>query len=474
MNPSRFRRTTVFRLALRYAGLYVLITLVVLAFVYRVTRLQIYAQIDNGLRAELEGLETLYKAKGIDIVRSTLTLHNLTSKEMDGPEGPGPRYYLLADSNYHILAGNLPQWPKEIHNHRTARITFLPPVSDDAALDNSPAWKYRVRAFTTTFAHGRYHLLVGQSLWHVDQAGDQILAVMLGAAVLTLGMGLGGGILMGRDVLRRIDAVTDTAGEIMSGDLSRRIPLGVRDDEFADLARQLNAMLERIDELMQAMRQVTNNVAHDLRRPLNRLRSGLDLALIQGGDIGDYRAAIERAISESDDLIKTFNTLLSIAQAESGVMRENIQEVDLAELCEDVVDLYAVLAEEKNITLISQTEPELKVHGNAQLLAQAIGNLLDNAIKYTPADGHIEFKVGRESQGVILRLSDSGPGIPADQYAQVLKPFVRLEVSRTEAGNGLGLSLVNAVARLHGLRLVLSDNQPGLTVLLHFPQTLNT
>jgi signal transduction histidine kinase len=474
VNPSRFRRTTVFRLALRYAGLYVLITLVVLAFVYRVTRLQIYAQIDNGLRAELEGLETLYKAKGIDIVRGTLALHNLTSKEMDGPEGPGPRYYLLADDNYHILAGNLPQWPKEIHNRRTERITFLPPVPDDATLDTSPAWKYRVRAFTTTLAHGRYHLLVGQSLWHVDQAGEQILAVMLGAAVLTLGMGLGGGILMGRDVLRRIDAVTDTAGEIMSGDLSRRIPLGARDDEFADLARQLNAMLERIDELMQAMRQVTNNVAHDLRRPLNRLRSGLDLALIQGGDTGDYRAAIERAISESDDLIKTFNTLLSIAQAESGVMRENIQEVDLAELCEDVVDLYAVLAEEKNITLISQTEPDLKVQGNAQLLAQAIGNLLDNAIKYTPAGGRIEFNVGRESQGVILRLSDSGPGIPPDQYAQVLKPFVRLEVSRTEVGNGLGLSLVNAVARLHGLRLVLSDNQPGLTVLLHFPHTLNT
>ncbi len=227
-------------------------------------------------------------------------------------------------------------------------------------------------------------------------------------------------------------------------------------------------MLERIEHLMQAMRQVTDNVAHDLRKPLNRLRSRLEVTLLEARTEEEYRAEMAQGIEDADELLKTFNALLSIAQAEAGVRRNEWTEVDIAPLVEDLADLYGAVAEEKEIKFSCSSPANVKIAGNRQLLAQAIGNLLDNAIKYTPPGGTIELLVAENADATQITVADSGSGIPETEKERVLQRFVRLDNSRSLPGNGLGLSLVNAVARLHGASLQLADNQPGLRVILRF------
>ena len=258
----------------------------------------------------------------------------------------------------------------------------------------------------------------------------------------------------------------------MSGALQERMAVANNGDELDQLAGNLNAMLDQIEHLMVGMRQVTDSVAHDLRTPLTRLRSRLEITLVEAATEDEYRAAIQEAISEADRLLGIFGALLSIAEAEAGTMQRSFQKVSLSDLARQMADLYEPAAEEAGLGFVSDIRAEPVALGNQQLLAQAIANLLDNALKYTPAEGCVTLTVkGPEGErGACISVADTGPGIPAEQRESVLRRFVRLEASRSSPGNGLGLSLVDAVARLHGARLEMDDNHPGLIVSLVFPR----
>ncbi|MGH8371713.1 MAG: sensor histidine kinase, partial [Gammaproteobacteria bacterium] len=341
--------------------------------------------------------------------------------------------------------------------HMTAR-------GHEPGLDS--AHRYRLRAHILLLPD-RERLLVGQSLNETDELRDQMLTLMLVIAVLILGAGLGGGWWVGRSVVRRLEQVTGAADRIMAGDLTQRIPeTAQRDDEFTLLAHKLNAMLERIEQLMRNTREVTENVAHDLRSPLTRLRGSAEMALLKG-DSERQHDALRKAIEQTDDIVATLNAILNIAQIESSARRDWTS-VDMSSVCHDAAELYEALAEERSIQFEATIPESVSIKGNRQLIAQAVGNLLDNAIKYTPAAGRIELLLTQDDRHVEIAVIDTGSGIPSDMHEKVLQRFVRLDTSRSQPGNGLGLSLVKAVADQHNASLILADNQPGLSISLIF------
>jgi len=290
-------------------------------------------------------------------------------------------------------------------------------------------------------------------------------------------LGLAGGFFVSRRILKRIDAMTETAQTIMAGDLAGRLPVAGTGDELDRLADHLNAMLERIEALMHGLKEVSDNIAHDLKTPLTRLRNRCEQALRGCSGTADYRAVLESTIAESDDLIRTFDALLMIARAESGQARDNMMEFDAAEIARDVGELYEPLADEKGLALKVEAAATAPVRGNRELVSQALANLVDNAIKYAKPNGkmngvpnEIVVKAGEEGERITLSVADHGPGIPEQDRGRVVERFVRLEQSRSEPGSGLGLSLASAVARLHGGELKLEDNCPGLRSIIALPR----
>jgi signal transduction histidine kinase len=296
--------------------------------------------------------------------------------------------------------------------------------------------------------------------------GDVIRTTVYWALGLSLMLGLGGGFLLSRNFLRRVDAITDTSHSIMAGDLSQRMPISGSNDELDRLSVSLNEMLSQIERLMIGMKDVTSNVAHDLKTPLTRMRARVDSAL-RNDNKAELRGALNQTIEECDSLLRTFNALLSIAQAEAGQARQNMENLDVHDILTDVVELYEPIAEEAGGKLTMDVSKNLHVRGNRQLLAQAVSNLLDNAMKYGGTD--IAVSSIREGNEILVSVADQGTGIPARDRTRVLDRFVRLDESRTKPGNGLGLSLVSSVMTLHGGKLVLEDNKPGLKAVLHLP-----
>ena len=316
-------------------------------------------------------------------------------------------------------------------------------------------------ARATTFdLPGGYHLLIGRDLQNAILFRSSMLRTLSWASVLTLGLGVVGGLFMTHNMLRRVDAVNRTSERIIHGDLAQRVPLTGSGDEFDQLATNLNAMLDQIERLMVGMRQVTDNIAHDLRTPLARLRARLEVTLLEKPDAQRYGEALRQTITEADTLLGTFNALLSIAEAEAGSRREALAVVSLEEIARSVAELYEPVADEKGLTLTIDLDAGVRVRGDRHLLSQAIANLLDNALKYTPAGG-VSLTVRKDRDWARIEVADTGPGVPAGQRDAVFDRFVRLEGSRSTPGNGLGLSLVRAVARMHGGSVRLEDSQPG-------------
>jgi signal transduction histidine kinase len=295
----------------------------------------------------------------------------------------------------------------------------------------------------------------------VNNAFFGSLAVMLLLAVI-------GGMVMSRTILRRIETINKAAERIMRGEVQHRMPSHGRDDEFDRLAENLNAMLEEIERLLGSIRAVTNNIAHDLRTPLTRLRNRLESAMAIDLAPAERRETMERAVGEADELLKTFNALLSIADAEIGTGRANLEAVDLAALGLDVAELYGPVVEEQGLVFDRQIEGPAMVQGNRQLLFQAMANLLENAVKHGASGGRIGLAIRAVGGASEVAVTDRGPGIPEGERERVIERFVRLDASRSTPGSGLGLSLVSAIARLHGAKLTLEDNQPGLKATLRF------
>jgi signal transduction histidine kinase len=274
-----------------------------------------------------------------------------------------------------------------------------------------------------------------------------------------------------RNFLRRVDAITDTSRNIMEGDLARRMPVSGSGDELDRLSRSLNEMLDQIERLMAGIKEVSSNVAHDLKTPLTRLRARVESAL-RSGSAADYRDALDQTIVESDQLLNTFNALLSIARAESGQAREGFEVVDAKSILTDVAELYEPVTEEAGGAIKVTISESLPLRADRQLLAQALSNLIDNALKYGSTDHRSAIELTGEMVGdkIVLAVADHGSGIAAEDRERVKSRFVRLEGSRTKPGNGLGLALVASVMKLHGGVLVLEDNAPGLVAKLVLPR----
>ena len=383
--------------------------------------------------------------------------------------GCGDAVYLVAGPGGAPIVGNLSAWPAEaVPDGRWLRLRLFRGSSGDAP------HTVGTRSFQLA---GGYLLLVGRDFSARQDFRGNLLAIFTGALTVVMALGLVGGAVMSRNLLRRVDAMADASRRIMAGDLCGRVPTDGSGDEFDRLGGNLNRMLARIEALLLGMRVVSESISHDLRSPLTRLRNRAELALVEAtpGDDAPLRQALEETVADTDGVLATFNALTEIAQAEAGTARTDLTPLDLAALARDAGELYAPVAEEKGIDLAIDATGEATVRGHGQLLSQALGNLLDNALKYTPAGGHITVAVQRQDDGVVrLIVADSGPGIPAADRERVLERFVRLDASRSEPGSGLGLSLVAAVVRLHDGVLRLDDTapgeaQPGLTVRWTFP-----
>jgi signal transduction histidine kinase len=446
--------TSVFRLSLVYALLFSTVAAGALGFIYWVAAAQMQQQTDDRLQLETDALLSRYHNNAVDGLVQIIQVRN-------------------SEGSQHFLISNLVSREQQDFTHD---IEFESLSSDHtqafATLPLSKIIGTRPKdepvRLLLTILPGGYQLLVVTDLKAQHALLNRLLLTVLGAIGLIFTLAIVGGSFVGYNVLHRINTVGKTANEIISGNLSQRMPVTTRNDEFDRLSRVLNTMLERIEHLMQGMRDVTDNLAHDLRNPLNRLRNRLEASQFQPSKKTDYPQVIQDTIQEVDDLIKTFNALLSIAQMESGVQREDWIEVDLTTLTNELAELYTVVAEEQGMTLSHRAEPGLHVHGNRQLLAQAMTNLLDNAVKYSPPDGHIHLCVTEHDGKTTITVADNGPGIPEDKREQVFKRFTRLDNARSTPGNGLGLSLVKAVADLHGAVIQLQDNHPGLKANLIF------
>jgi signal transduction histidine kinase len=461
-------RTTAFRLTLAYLFLFALFAASLLGYFAWNTRRLITEQITSTVNAEIGEIDDIYGRRGLRGL--VFTIENRALR-------PGANLYLVTTPNGQAIAGNVGSLAPGVMATNGWSETAYRRLEDQDNADH----RALVRV---TQLSGGFRLLIGRDLEERKRLFGIIANAAQWSLLIVVVLGLGGGVFVARRVLRRIDAMTGTTQRIMAGDLSGRLPVGRSGDELDRLAENLNAMLERIEALMMGLKEVSDNIAHDLKTPLTRLRNRAEEALASSGSDAEYRHALERTIEESDGLIRTFNALLMIARAESGQARGNMDDFDAAEVANGIHELYEPLAEEDGMSLrVKATSTRL--HGNRELISQALANLVENAIKYgKPAPSAQPLSAGaadsaesreiliearRDGDQVLLSVTDHGPGIPEADRKHAVERFVRLEASRTQPGSGLGLSLASAVATLHGGELRLADAHPGLTATLAIP-----
>jgi signal transduction histidine kinase len=457
---TRLFRTTAFKLSIAYFFIIGLGFTLVLEQVGQNVRQLIDDQMRQTINAELKGFSEQYKEGG---------LNQLVSVVEQRARTPGASIYLVASPNGVTLAGNVVDLPAGVLDQTEATAA----VETDYERLGQP--NVRRRAMAGVFLlPGHFRLLVGHDLEDRER-----LAHILGSALFTsllwlLVIGAFGGLFVARRLLNRVDAMSAKAATLLQEDLSGRLPLSGSGDELDRLARNLNAMLDRIAALMEGIRQVSDNIAHDLRTPLTRLRNNAEQALLLDHGEAACRAALEKTIDEADGLIRIFNALLLIARAESHSSGEGLTDLDAAALVRDMAELYEPAAEDKGIEMRVTAPPSLPFRGQRELIGQAVANLIDNALKYGAPDApgaaaRIEITASGDDKRVEIAVADHGPGIPPDERARVMERFVRLEASRSRPGSGLGLSLAGAVARLHGGALRIEDAEPGLRAVLVFP-----
>ena len=443
-------RSTSFRLALLYMIVFGASVLLLLGFLYWSTAGYMARQADAAIQAEIELLAERYRTRelpGLSVM--------IEERMRNYPDRSN--LYLLADPLRRPIVGNLEHWPDAFEGPGGWLEFRVRQQSGGEESHRARARSFRLRE--------QLWLLVGRDMHELTQVRSLMLEAFYWAAGITLLLALAGGWALSRTVTRRLDVINATSREIMSGQLSRRIPKSGSGDEFDELVSHLNDMLDRIEALMDDVRRVSDNVAHDLRTPLTRLRN--ELESIKEG-VGDD-TSVERALQEADNLLSTFNALLRIARIESGHRRAGFAELDLATLVRDVAELYQPLAEDKGLDFTAEVNGEVKVRGDRDLLFQAIANLVDNAIKYTPAQGKVSLSLQSGDGTAEIIVGDSGPGIPDSARDKVFERFYRTEDSRHTPGSGLGLALVKAVVQMHDGRAALEDNNPGLRVRLELP-----
>ncbi len=453
MRLPRVLRTASFRLAALYLMLFTASAIVLGAVVFWTIRAALDGQAKARVETEIAFLRDEYQAGGLPRLAAAVETRG---------RGAGALDYLVQGADGRRVAGEIaPVGP---------RLGWLLLGAVDASGAETESEPELVRALAVPLGDGIV-LAVGDDFDRITEAKEAVLRAFAWAVGLTMLLGVAGGAWLSHLFLRRVDAIGRTAEAIIGGDLARRVPVRGTGDDLDRLAATLNRMLDRIAALMESLRQVSNDIAHDLRTPLTRLCQRLDAA--RTGDarsVAGYERAIEGAVNEAEGLLGTFAALLRIAQVEAGAQRTAFRRVDLSLLVETVAEAFAPAAEDEGHDFSFRVEPGVGVLGDQELLTQMLANLVENALRHTPHDSRIQILLARTSDaGAVLTVQDNGPGVPQAERPRVLQRFFRLEHSRTTPGSGLGLSLVAAVAHLHEARLDLADAGPGLHVTLTFP-----
>ena len=458
-------RTTPFRLTLVFMALFAASAAAFLAYIYVATAGEVTRRADEEITRELDSLEAVYDRGGLTALNQTMIQRAV---------GDRPFLYLLMDANAKPITGNLAANPLETPTRAPGwgefRVTDTDP---DGAVVKSQGYGRQIRLATGQL------LFVGADIGQGRASVIRIVRAIWGAGVLVILLGLAGGLFVSRNVSRTLAGLNRAVAAVAAGDLHARVPVrGVR-DEYDELAMSLNAMLERVERLMGSTRHAGDAIAHDLRSPLTRLRARLEASLmeVEAGH-ADPQAALTTALEDTDSVLKTFGAVLAISRLQAAGSIADGEVFDVAEIAAGVAELYEAVCEEKGQDFGAEIGRGLWVRGDRDFLAQALANLLDNAVKYTPEGGAVMLRTRRRASGEVeIGVTDTGPGIPEQDRERVLERFVRLERSRSAPGSGLGLSLVAAVVGAHGGRLELDDGPgeivggggPGLRTALVLP-----
>ena len=448
-------RSSTFRLALISIAIFGATVVALFCYVYWSTTTYVRSQSDRAIVTELAVLQDAYAGAGRDGLAATIA-QRIAGKAFDGG------VYLLADPSYAPIAGNLEVWPSSL--------------KEGSGWANFKAREWRpdaarrplLRATFEPLSDGS-HLLVGKDIQDLEEFADKINTALVLAMLLIFVLAGAASVFVTRRTVGRIEAVNATSRAIMQSGLSERIPLRGTRDEWDELATNLNSMLDRIEGLMAEVKQFTDNVAHDLRTPITRIRGRLEKAYNSLGDGDPHQLLIGDTIADLDGVLRIFFSLTRISQIERSDRTAAFRTIDLAEMVREVVELFDAAAEDKGVHLEAIGDQRALATGDRDLLFDALANLLDNAIKHGRAAGRVTVEVWQSDGAAAISVSDDGPGIPADEFQHVFKRFYRLERSRQTPGNGLGLTLVAAVARLHGAHIEMLDNAPGLRFRLVFP-----
>jgi signal transduction histidine kinase len=464
-------RTTAARLSALYLLLFALCAILLVFYMTPLSSRMLTAQTQETINDEVLGLARAYQRGGLP------TLVRVVEQRS---RQPGANLYLIADTNGQILTGNvrsLEPGVLETDGWTTRPFAYQRYGEGESdrqrGIASAPAATGHNAIAVVLRLPNQMIMLVGRDLGEPER----FRAVVSRALMLAVGMmGLGGLLIwffVGRAALKRIDGVSEASRRIMGGDLTGRLPVTGAGDEFDRLSENLNTMLARIAMLNEGLKQVSDNIAHDLKTPLTRLRNRAEATLAGNHKVADYRAALEGTIAESDHLIKTFNAILMISRLEAGYSSEHTTRVDLAAAVRDVVELYEPVAEEAGVALEADAGTTCMVDGNRELIGQALSNIVDNAIKYSQdatAKPAVHVALARGGGRIRLTVTDNGQGIPdATDRERATERFVRLEKSRSQPGSGLGLSLAKAVMKFHGGQLDLAPADPGLSVTMDFP-----
>ena len=454
MQPRKLFKSFTFQLTLLYLVLFGASVIALLMFIYFTTLKEVKNQIENTVSVQMSELTTSFKKRGIKRVVSDI-------KALIAEDTENMSLYLLLDKHGAIVAGNVKVWPEGV-DEKVNWVTFE--LEEEGQTDD-----IEVLARTNLLA-GNYKLLVGYKLKYLYKIRSIILKVLLVSLGLSLLIAALCSTFIMHIISQRLETVNQACKRVIRGNITERVHGAGSGDAFDHLAENFNAMLSWINDLIEGIRDVSNSIAHDLRSPLNRLRNRLENIMIHQPNQYQTMHQIKSAITEIDSLMATFNALLKISQAEAGAGIEQFSLFYLSELTESVIDFYTPLAEDKEITLDSRIDEDIWIHGEKHLISQAFANLIDNAIKYTPLHGRVSICLSTIDNYAVFSVSDNGAGIPAAYYERVKERFFRLDNSRTTPGNGLGLSLVNAVIKLHQSEIEFAENSPcGLIVTIKIP-----
>lgn len=450
--------TTAFKLSAIYITVFSAFAVAFVLYISYTVNGLLTQQVHDTIAAEIQGLAEQGRAGGLAAIVRTVEARS---------HQPGASLYLITDVSGQVLAGNISEVPSNLFQQ-----SGMGPITVPYERNGDGVMKHAV--VQVLRLPGGFWMLVGRDVGEREEFRRIISGALAWAVAILIGLGVVSWFFVSRRVLKRIDSMSDTSRRIVAGDLSGRLEVTGNGDEFDRLAESLNAMLERIEDLLHGLKDVSDNIAHDLKTPLTRLRNRVEAALAGPEDAGAYRATLEATIEESDRLIQTFNALLMIARIEAGSPDGAMTDVEAGAVVRDVAELYEPAAEEEGATIAVDAPEPIHLRASRELLGQAVANLVDNALKYAPGPDRgeplrIVVAARRDGNDLVLSVADNGVGIPEADRQRVFQRFVRLEKSRSKSGSGLGLSLVAAVARLHHGTVALGDNAPGLVVTMRVP-----